>query len=142
MSILFYKSNAPHGALNNFRHAKMFLYGHWWNNVEAAYQSRKTLDLSEMLAIKKAASPREARNLGQKVTLRSDWEMIKDQVMYECVLAKFTQHHDLRTQLLNTGSEELIEDSPIDAYWGRGIDGTGKNMLGQILMRVRSELRE
>ncbi len=28
-----------------------------------------------------------------------------------------------------------------DSYWGDGGDGSGKNMLGKILMRVRDELR-
>jgi len=102
--------------------------------------------------IYKAATPREARDLGQKVQLRYDWDSsdpreyysnykVKDRVMYECVLAKFIQHHDLRAQLLATGDEELIEDSPIDSYWGCGKDGKGKNMLGKILMRVREELK-
>jgi predicted NAD-dependent protein-ADP-ribosyltransferase YbiA (DUF1768 family) len=29
-----------------------------------------------------------------------------------------------------------------DRYWGDGGDGSGKNMLGKILMRVRDDLRE
>ena len=44
-------------------------------------------------------------------------------------------------QWLATGDEELVEDSPNDYYWGRGRSGTGKNMLGRILMEVRDELR-
>jgi predicted NAD-dependent protein-ADP-ribosyltransferase YbiA (DUF1768 family) len=30
----------------------------------------------------------------------------------------------------------------LDRYWGDGGDGSGKNMLGKILMRVRDDLRE
>ena len=49
---------------------------------------------------------------------------------------------DLRRQLLETGDEELVEKAPRDYFWGCGASGSGKNMLGQILMEVRSELRE
>jgi N-glycosidase YbiA len=34
-----------------------------------------------------------------------------------------------------------VEDSPVDYFWGCGIDRSGQNQLGQILMQVRSELR-
>ena len=61
--------------------------------------------------------------------------------MHEAVLAKFTQHADLREILLGTGDAKIVEHTENDAYWGDGGDGSGKNMLGQILMRVREELR-
>ncbi len=152
MSIKFYKTNEPYGFLNNFKKARMYLWGKWWNNVETPYQAAKCMTDEDRDMIYKAATPREARDLGQKVQLRYDWDSpdpksyysdykVKDRIMYECVLAKFTQHHDLRAQLMATGDEELIEDSPVDSYWGCGKDGKGKNMLGKILMRVREELR-
>jgi ribA/ribD-fused uncharacterized protein len=43
---------------------------------------------------------------------------------------------------LSTGDEEIVEDSPIDSYWGCGADGKGQNNLGKILMEVRSRLRK
>jgi predicted NAD-dependent protein-ADP-ribosyltransferase YbiA (DUF1768 family) len=36
---------------------------------------------------------------------------------------------------------KIIEHTENDDYWGDGGDGSGKNMLGQILMRIRTELR-
>lgn len=141
MSIKFYKTNDPYGFLNNFKKARMFIGGRWWNNVEASYQAAKTSIREEEDAIWACATPREARDLGQKVKMRHDWNQVKDQAMYECVMAKFLQHPELRKQLMETGNEELIEESPVDAYWGCGKDGTGKNMLGKTLMRVREELK-
>ena len=41
-----------------------------------------------------------------------------------------------------TGGSTIVEHTTHDAYWGDGGDGTGKNMLGVILMEVRRELRE
>jgi N-glycosidase YbiA len=38
----------------------------------------------------------------RKRPLRKDWESVKDRIMHE-VLAKFTQHADLREVLLGTG---------------------------------------
>lgn len=61
--------------------------------------------------------------------------------MYRAVLAKFTQHDRLRRMLLSTGEALLVEQTANDSYWADGGDGSGKNMLGQILMQVRDELR-
>lgn len=137
MAIRFYKSVEPYGYLNNFRKAPMFIYNAWYKNVESAYQSRKTFNLDEQEAIRLATHPMTARDLGQTVTLRPDWDDIKYSIMAECVLAKFVQHRDLRERLLSTGSEFLIEDSPVDVFWGCGPLGNGLNNLGKILMEVR-----
>ena len=61
--------------------------------------------------------------------------------MREAVLAKFSQHEDLRAVLLGTGDALLVEHTERDSYWGDGGDGSGKNRLGHILMSVRDELR-
>jgi ribA/ribD-fused uncharacterized protein len=61
--------------------------------------------------------------------------------MRKAVLAKFTQHEDLRAILLGTGDAVLIEHTEKDSYWGDGGDGSGQNRLGHILMSVRAELR-
>jgi N-glycosidase YbiA len=141
MTIKFYKIADPHGHMSNFKKAPMTIYGRTWNNVEAPYQAQKTKDPAEYNQIWEAKSAREARELGQNVSIRDDWDTARVSVMKECVLAKYTQHADLREQLLETGDEELIEDSPVDSFWGCGSDGAGKNMLGKILMEVRDELR-
>jgi ribA/ribD-fused uncharacterized protein len=44
--------------------------------------------------------------------------------------------------LLSTGNQLIVENSPVDYYWGCGADGSGKNMLGKILMEVREILRK
>ena len=42
--------------------------------------------------------------------LRKDWESAKDAIMHEAVLAKFSQHDDLRETLLGTGDVEIVEN--------------------------------
>lgn len=78
----------------------------------------------------------------RSLPLRADWEQVKDDVMQKAVLQKFRTHADIREILLATVDEVLVENSPIDYYWGCGKDGSGKNKLGQILMEVREILRD
>ena len=73
--------------------------------------------------------------------LRKDWESVKDQVMFDAVLAKFTQNPDIARKLLSTGDAYLIEHTKNDSYWADGGDGSGKNRLGEVLMAVRDSLR-
>ena len=89
------------------------------------------------------ATPMEAAKAGRRRTrpLRSDWERVKDEIMYEVVMAKFTQHKDLTAILLGSGEATLVEHTKNDSYWGDGGDGSGKNMLGKTLMEVRAEIR-
>jgi ribA/ribD-fused uncharacterized protein len=72
--------------------------------------------------------------------LRKYWEIIKDDVMRDAVRAKFTQYPELAVLLIETGDAEIIEHTKNDSYWADGGDGKGKNMLGKILMEIRSEL--
>jgi len=68
--------------------------------------------------------------------MRPDWEAVKDDIMYRCVLAKF-EDPILRQRLLDTGDQELIEGNTWgDTYWGV-CKGKGRNMLGKTLMAVR-----
>lgn len=61
--------------------------------------------------------------------------------MREALRAKFTQHKDLRETLLATGDARLVEHTKNDNYWGDGGDGSGLNKLGELLMKLRAELR-
>ena len=75
---------------------------------------------------------------------RADWGEIKNKVMYDALMAKFTQHADLKEKLLETGEALIVEHTEEDSYWGDGGDGgdgtKGKNMLGQLLMQARLEI--
>ena len=129
--------------LSNFYEAPVNYRGLTFPNNEAAFQAQKCLDPEEQQRFTQL-SPREAKHLGRQVALRPDWEKVKEQLMEEIVLAKFTQHPDLAALLMATGDKLLIEGNRWnDRYWGVDLrSGTGKNRLGAILMKVRKRLRE
>lgn len=61
--------------------------------------------------------------------------------MLTALRAKFGQHPELRLLLLDTEDATIVEHTRRDAYWGDGGDGSGKNWLGRLLMRLRGELQ-
>ncbi len=111
---------------------------------EHYFQSQKFKDKKIQEMIRVANSPMLAARMGRnrKRKLRQDWESAKVNVMREAVLAKFTQHDDLKELLLSTRDAKIVEHTENDGYWGDGGDGRGKNMLGKILMDVREKLRQ
>lgn len=141
--IHFYSVTDEYGCFSNFSRHPVFLAGKRWPTSEHFFQAMKFKGTEHEEQVRLAKRPMEAANMGRdrKRPLRRDWESVKDQVMLEAVRAKFAQHDDLRQVLLGTGDALLIEHTANDAYWGDGGDGSGKNRLGQILMRVRDELR-
>ena len=135
--------------MSNFsRHTIMFR-GVFCPTVEHLFQASKTNDPAQALLVMNATGPGEAKRLGRRVSLRGDWEKIKERVMWSGLVAKFSQHHDIRMALLATGEVELIEGNTWhDNYWGdcycgkliECINTTGKNRLGEQLMMLREAL--
>lgn len=130
--------------LSNFYPCDLFFIGMNFSTTEAAFQAAKTNDFQERLAISLADTPGKAKRLGRRVTLCSDWEQIKDQVMLDLLRLKFTKGSDLGNRLDRTGHAILVEGTTWhDQYWGvckcPEHKGAGRNVLGQLLMQVRME---
>ena len=81
----------------------------------------------------------EAYALGNDLTLRLDWEACKDRCMMLALRLKFESNYGLRTLLLSTHPRRLVSVKP-DKYWGAGLDGTGLNRLGELLVELRTDL--
>lgn len=62
--------------------------------------------------------------------------------MLDIKRAQIKQNPKFRQNLLDTGDSVIIEDSPVDAVWGRGPNNSGLNLLGIIYMINREEERE
>src|SRR5262249_30951784 len=142
--INFYSVGDEFGCFSNFAPYPIRLGGKSWPTSEHYFQAQKFEDEQQREAIRRAKSPMLAARMGRdrKHKPRRDWESVKVSVMTEAVRAKFTQHDELRAVLLSTGNATIVEHTENDDYWGDGGDESGKNMLGQILMRIRSELNE
>jgi ribA/ribD-fused uncharacterized protein len=142
--ILFYGRSKPFYCGSNFYPAPIKLDGKVWATTEHYFQAMKFLDQGSQDLVRIQPSPDHAAKVGRSkdMPLRRDWESARDDVMRKAIKAKFTQHEDLKQELLATGEAELVEDSPVDWYWGWGADRKGKNRLGVLLMELRKELRE
>ncbi|ELY4609809.1 NADAR family protein, partial [Cronobacter turicensis] len=134
----------PYGVFSNFHSTGFSVSEIWWPTVEHYFQAQKFHDEILRGKIRSLTSPMEAAKVGRSrnYPLREDWELIKDDVMRFAVLKKFSQNDEAKNILLSTGGAELIEHTKNDRYWADGGDGTGKNMLGKILMETRSVLHK
>jgi ribA/ribD-fused uncharacterized protein len=141
--IRFYSVSGEYGCFSNFSTHPIVLKGVTWPTSEHSFQAQKFAGTPHEEEVRQSKSPMIAARMGRsrKRPLRKDWESVKDLIMSEAVFAKFTQHADLREILLGTGDSKIVEHTVKDRYWGDGGDGSGKNRLGEILMRVRGRLR-
>ena len=143
--IQFYHPAEPFGCFSNFSNHSFHLNGRRWPTSEHYFQAMKfEQSHADFMAVAKAPKPGDAARMGRDRSrpLRKDWEEVKDQIMYDACLAKFQQNPEICMTLLRTESATLVEHTFKDSYWGDGGDGTGKNMLGHVLMVVRRKIVE
>lgn len=139
--------------LSNFYKCPVEYNGIKYGHTEGAFQAQKTLLEGERQYIS-MLNPSQAKKAcgryglnGFKIQLRPDWEQVKDKIMYEVLVAKFTQNKDLAEKLLATGNSTLIEGNTWhDNYWGDCVCNEckniyGKNQLGITLMKIREQLK-
>ena len=142
--IYFYNRNDKYYEFTNFYERSIVVDGLTWSTTEHYFQAQKFVGTPYMAVIQNMQRPRDAFDLSRKPTvspwLRNDWEKVKCDVMLKALLAKFTQHEDLKRLLLSTGNRHLVEHTSNDSFWGDGGDGSGKNNLGKLLMVVRQAL--
>ena len=139
----FYEVTDAYGYLSNFSDHAIYLEGKIWPTVEHYYQAAKFHPGALQEQLRTAFGPGVAKRLSAafEAERRSDWRSQKVDRMQLALWAKFTQHPDLLRDLLSTGKARLVERAADDPFWGDGADGSGENMLGQLLMKVRDRLR-
>ncbi len=143
-AVYFYAQNEAYGAFSNFADFGIELDGKFYPTVEHYYQSQKFETAAYCEKIRQAATPKEAADLGKTrdLPLRTDWDTVKSDLMWQAIQQKFQCHYELGQMLLTTGDQLLIENSPYDEYWGIGSAGQGHNHLGTLLMRMRRQLEK
>ena len=142
--ILFYRSSGEYGYLSNLYKHDITFENRVFRSSEDAYQFGKPLDGMVAEWIISAPKPHLCAMAAHGLLsfdITPNWQKIKVSRMLDVLRVKFMRHEDLNQKLIGTGDAILIEDSKTDAFWGIGKKRNGKNMLGNLLMQVRSELR-
>jgi len=119
-----------------------------------AEKARLFNDVNILKKILSSKTPALAKKLGRNVSNfdESLWVKSRLNIVVRGNLAKFSQHEDLKTFLLETGDKVLVEASPYDRIWGIGMSESnpdsktpakwkGLNLLGIALMKVRNKLK-
>ncbi len=121
----------------NYRFLSNFFIEPDGTHVEGEYQAMKCRHVDDIMKFV-GISPSEAKKLGRKVELRTDWnDKLKIEIMQKLVRQKFEDNFELAMRLVATGDAELIEGNWWgDKFWGQ-CEGVGDNWLGKILMEVR-----
>lgn len=148
VEIRFYRSNEkPYGAFSNLFRRPIVFEGREYPTAEHAYQAGKAKEVAVREWILSAPSPALVALVAHGLyqwDIVPKWSQIKFDRMRQVLRAKFTQHDDLRALLLSTGGARLVEagraDNKVNKLWGE-VNGKGRNMLGVMLMELRTELR-
>lgn len=146
--IRFYRSNErPYGAFSNLYRRPVELDGVVYPTAEHAYQAGKARKPAVREWLMSAPSPALLAMAAHGLyywDITPGWSTSKFDRMLRVLLAKFSQHEDLKQLLLSTGNARLVESATIDnevnRLWGE-VNGVGRNMLGTLLMEVRQQLR-
>jgi len=135
--------------LSNFYRQGFYYLGTWYPTAEHAYQWQKPTCDYDRLMVLQAETPGQAKKIANSLPRREDWDTAKLDIMLGVLRAKFTRFMPLGTmrnplsiRLIQTGDREIIEGNTWgDTFWGQCPLGVGENMLGKLLMKVRSEIK-
>lgn len=155
--ISFFMPGGPTGWLSNWHPCEFRSRGTLYTSMEQFMMHRKALTFGDMetaSAIMCTTDCEFIKSMGRKVKNYDDvyWNGMRQPIVFEGLLAKYSQNEDLREKLLATGDELLVEASPYDKIWGAGLSALnpaifdhsnwpGQNLLGFTTMAVRELLR-
>ncbi|MBR1810052.1 MAG: NADAR family protein [Clostridia bacterium] len=155
--IFFWKTDEEYGFLSNWYHSPFIVDGIEYYHTEQYFMAKKASffgDLVHQKEILASSSPKKCKDLGCLVSPFDPvvWDEFRYGIMMNANLAKFTQNHELRKKLLDTGDSLLAEASPVDGIWGIKLSADeaaklppeewpGLNLMGKILMTLRSDFR-
>jgi ribA/ribD-fused uncharacterized protein len=151
-TICFFGKHTP---LSNFYDCKFKVDGHEFNCVEQFLQKSKAeiMGSDETAAkILVETDPAIQKHMGDSIQGDTKkWKSQARKITYKAIKAKFQQNDDLLQYLLSSGKKHLAEASR-NQVWGTGStlrnphvldknSWTGKNWLGDLLMKARDELK-
>ena len=140
-TIYFYSVDTVYGFMSNFYPCEFIdSKKNTWKSSEHYYQAHKFADINLFHKIKSQPTPKLCYKTAWKYKnlFRKDWTEIKDGIMWKAINYKFDQNPDLKQKLIDTYPKTLVEHALKDFHYGCGIDGSGKNILGKMLMELRN----
>lgn len=155
MRITFTKSKLSYGWLGNMAPYEVIYGKVWqvWRTTEALFQAMRFSDEAIKSEIRRARSPMTAKMIAKRnaehmvVQPRSSVDVAN---MVTVLKLKTAQHPLLGHLLVETADAVLTEDvtkrprSESSLFWGAALENgawIGQNMLGELWMQLRSELR-
>ena len=156
--VCFHNPDEDNGYLSNWYPSPFTVDGVAFSSMEQFMMYRKAIcfgDEAVAAQILSTSDVAEIKLLGRQVSNydESMWNGIRQIVVYEGLLAKFSQNEELKTKLKATGNAVLAECAVKDHIWGIGLSmkdpdrlnkakWNGQNLLGYALMMVRERLQQ
>ncbi len=153
--IFFWKLHHKNEEFSNWYPRTFVIEGVRYNCVEQYMMAKKAIlfgDVTIYQQIMQTEDPGKCKDLGKLVRGfdPATWDSCKYEIVYNGNYAKFTQNPDLMAKLKATGDAVMAEASPGDTIWGIGMTADdpkakqpdqwqGENLLGKILMEIRSK---
>lgn len=130
--------------LDNFSAHSVYIWDIIFPTAEHAFQWKKFSSSNPEVAdgILKANSPEAVKKISSanKSKIPTKWHDERVVIMEQILKTKASQHEDVREALKRTGNKTIIENSPMDDFWGIGPKGKGENVVGKIWMKIRDSL--
>ena len=153
----FHNPTEEYGFLSNWYQSDFEIDGIRFTSMEQYMMFKKAICFNDENIAKQILSNNDVakiKELGRLVSGYDDhiWNGVRQIIIYEGLLAKFSQNENLMSILFETGDATLVECAVKDRIWGIGISMTdsnrfipsewqGQNLLGYALMLVRDRLK-
>ena len=155
--ICFHNPDEENGYLSNWFISYFIVDDMKFSSVEQYMMYQKAICFCDTDIAEKIMQTDDVASIklfGRSVSNYDDsvWSKVREKVVFDGLMAKFSQNIDLKKQLLDTNDSILAECAVKDLIWSIGISmkdpnrfditkWRGKNLLGYTLMQVREKLR-
>lgn len=154
--VCFHNPDEENGYLSNWYPSKFAVNGVAFSSMEQYMMYKKAECFGDKDAADKILATDDVakiKNLGRLVANynESRWNGVRQIIVFEGLIEKFSRNEDLKEQLKATGNSILAECAVNDRIWGIGLSmkdpdrleidkWKGQNLLGYALMAVRERL--
>ncbi|HAC02985.1 MAG TPA: DUF1768 domain-containing protein [Eubacterium sp.] len=155
--ICFHNPEEENGFLSNWYLSDFKVNEVKYSSMEQFMMYKKAIRFQDIEKAQQILSTNDValiKEYGRQVKGYNDsiWCGVRQMVVYQGLLAKFSQNNILCNKLLQTHNDILAECAVKDRVWGIGLSMNdperldlakwrGQNLLGYTLMMVREELR-